>query len=71
MPTWVFLQLERRNALDRKKIARINELAKKAKACGLSVEEKEERELLRREYLQSIRVNFKATLDCIEIIDKK
>ncbi len=57
--------------MDKKKIARINELAKKAKTEGLSKEEKKEQALLRREYLEAIRVNFKATLDSIEIIDKK
>ena len=57
--------------MDKKKIARINELAKKAKTDGLSEEEKKEQALLRREYLEAIRVNFKATLDSIEIIDKK
>lgn len=57
--------------MDKKKIARINELAKKAKTDGLSEEEKKEQALLRREYLEAIRVNFKATLDSIEIVDKK
>lgn len=56
--------------MKREKIDRINEFAKKAKAEGLTDEEKAERELLRREYLDAIRENFKKTLDSIEIIDK-
>ncbi len=56
--------------MKREKIDRINELAKKAKAEGLTDEETAERELLRREYLDAIRENFKKTLDSIEIIDK-
>jgi uncharacterized protein YnzC (UPF0291/DUF896 family) len=56
--------------LERKKIDRINELAKKAKTVGLTDAEIAERDLLRKEYLAAIRQNFKQTLDSIEIIDK-
>ena len=49
------------NLLKREKIDRINELAD---------EEIAERELLRREYLDAVRANFKRTLDSIEITDK-
>ena len=55
--------------MDKNKIERINELAKKSKAEGLSKQEKEEQALLRAEYLQAIRANFKATLDSIEVVD--
>lgn len=55
--------------MDRLKIARINELAKKAKTTGLTDEEISERDALRREYLADIRRNFKATLDNIEFKD--
>lgn len=55
--------------LDRLKILRINELAKKAKTTGLTDEELSERENLRKEYLEDIRRNFKATLDSIEFTD--
>ena len=58
------------NLLDKKKIERINALAKKAKTVGLTDEEIAERDALRREYLNAIRQNFKQTLDSIEIIDK-
>ena len=56
--------------MERKKISRINELAKKKRETGLNEEEKEEQALLRAEYLAAIRENFKSTLDSIEIIDK-
>lgn len=58
------------NLLDKKKIERINALAKKAKTVGLTDEEITERDALRKEYLSAIRQNFKQTLDSIEIIDK-
>lgn len=54
--------------MDRQKINRINELAAKSKTKeGLTPEELSERDALRKEYLASIRANFKATLDSIEI----
>ena len=57
--------------MDKKKIDRINELAKKARSSdGLTPEEMTERAKLREEYLNAIRQNFKETLDNIEIIDK-
>ena len=57
--------------MDKKKIDRINELAKKARSSdGLTPEEMTERAKLREEYLNAIRENFKQTLDNIEIIDK-
>ena len=57
--------------MDKKKINRINELAKKARSSdGLTPEEMTERAKLREEYLNAIRQNFKQTLDNIEIIDK-
>lgn len=57
--------------MDKKKIDRINELAKKARSSdGLTPEEMTERAKLREEYLSAIRQNFKQTLDNIEIIDK-
>ena len=55
--------------LDKIKIARINELAKKAKESQLSDEEIKERDALRKEYLADIRKNFKSTLDSIEFTD--
>lgn len=57
--------------MDQKKILRINELAKKAKEAGLTDAELAEQKALREEYLAAIRKNFRATLDSIEIVDKK
>ena len=42
------------------KIDRINALAHKAKSVGLTEEEKKERELLRKEYIASVRMNLRA-----------
>lgn len=54
--------------MDRRKIDRINELAAKVKAGGtLTPEETAERAALRKEYLDTIKANFRATLDSIEI----
>ena len=51
-------------------IARINELAAKAKAEGLSPEEIVERDQLRREYIASVRRNLTAQLDNTYIVDE-
>lgn len=57
--------------MDQNKILRINELAKKSKESGLTEQEAAEQKALREEYLAAIRKNFRATLDSIEIVDKK
>ena len=50
--------------MDEKKIARINELAKKAKSEeGLTPEEMVERDLLRQEYVAAYRANLVAQLE--------
>ena len=56
-----------RNRMDEKKIARINELAHKAKAEGLTEAEKKEQQLLRQEFLAAVRGNLKSQLDNIDI----
>lgn len=54
--------------MDKNKIERINELARKAKSSeGLTVEETEERAQLRKEYIEAFRTNMRATLDSIVI----
>lgn len=53
------------------KIQRINELARKAKTTGLTVEEKREQDALRQEYLQAVRKSLKANLDSLKIIDEE
>lgn len=52
------------------KIARINALARKSKAEGLNDEEKKEQQLLRQEFLMSVRANLKSQLDNIDIVEK-
>ena len=49
------------------KIARINELYHKAKAEGLTEEEKVEQQTLRKEYIDAFRRNMRGTLDTISI----
>lgn len=55
--------------MDRKKIERINELAKKSKITSLTPEELYEQALLRKEYLENVRRNFKMTLENITIVE--
>lgn len=50
-------------------IKRINELARKQKAEGLSKEEKEEQTELRNLYIQSVRNSLKNSLSTVKIID--
>lgn len=50
-----------------KKLARINELARKAKAEGLTSAEKKERDVLRREYIEAVRANLRGQLNNINI----
>ena len=49
------------------KIDRINALAHKARSVGLTEEEKKERDLLRKEYLASVRMNLRSQLDNIDV----
>ena len=52
--------------MDPKKIARINELAKKKKTEGLSEEELAEQKKLYREYIDSFKDNLRFQLDMIK-----
>ena len=49
--------------MEKVKIERINELARKSKETELSEEEKAEQAALRKEYIAEIRASFGATLD--------
>lgn len=49
-------------------IARINELAKKAKAEGLTPEELTERDQLRRRYIDSVKANLVGQLENTYIV---
>ena len=53
------------------KIARINALAHKAKAEGLTDEEREEQARLRRDYIDSVKANLKSQLDSLYVLDEK
>jgi uncharacterized protein YnzC (UPF0291/DUF896 family) len=53
--------------MEKAKIDRINELARKKKAGGLTEEETAEQAELRREYLAEYRENMKAMLDNLVI----
>ncbi|MBE6839120.1 MAG: DUF896 domain-containing protein [Ruminococcus sp.] len=55
--------------MDDKKIERINFLARKSRAEGLTDEEKKEQEALRNEYRQGIRANLLDNLSRIEFVD--
>lgn len=57
--------------MDQKKIDRINALARKAKAEGLTEEEIAERAALRREYIDSVVGNMKSQLDNVYFVDEK
>ena len=49
------------------KISRINALAHKSKAEGLTEAEKAEQQALRQEYLADVKANFRSQLNHIEI----
>ncbi len=53
--------------MDAKKIARINELYHKSKAEGLTQQEKQEQQLLRKEYIMAVKGNMRAALDNVSI----
>lgn len=55
--------------MKQEKIDRINFLAKKAKETGLEPHEIEERQMLRREYIDSYKNNLKAQLDNIIVVE--
>ena len=52
-----------------KTLARINELAKKAKTVGLTDEEIAERDQLRQEYLKNFRKRFVSQIEQIQIVE--
>ncbi len=56
--------------MDQQKIDRINALARKSKAEGLTPEETDEQKRLREEYIAEYRANLKAQLDNTVIVDE-
>ena len=57
--------------MEQHKIDRINELARKAKAGLLTPAEQKERDILRREYIDSVVGSLKGQLDHTYIVDSK
>ena len=57
--------------MDQKKIDRINELARKARAGGLTPAEEEERAVLRREYIDSVVGSLESQLESTYLVDEK
>ena len=53
---------------DQKKLDRINFLAKKNKEEGLTKQELEEREVLRKEYLENFRAHFRSRLENVKVV---
>ena len=51
-------------------IDRINELAKKKKAEGLTEEEAAEQKVLYREYIDAFKANLRAQLEMIEVVEE-
>ena len=57
--------------MEQHKIDRINELARQAKADGLTLEEEAEREGLRAEYRAAIRESLTAHLENTYVVDQQ
>ncbi|HIY34523.1 MAG TPA: DUF896 domain-containing protein [Candidatus Eubacterium faecigallinarum] len=57
--------------MNKEKINRINELARKSKETGLTDSEKEEQAALRREYIDSVKASLIGQLDNTYIVDVK
>lgn len=55
--------------MDQNKIDRINSLYHKAKSVGLTAEEKTEQEMLRKEYIETIRKNMRANLNNLSVVE--
>ncbi|MCC8105372.1 MAG: DUF896 domain-containing protein [Clostridiales bacterium] len=55
--------------MDQMKLQRINELARRAKAEGLTEAEREEQAALRQEYIEAVRMNLRGQLNNIDIVN--
>ena len=56
--------------METERMQRINELARKAKTVGLTEEEIKERDILRKEYLETFRKNLRDQLDNTYLVDE-
>ena len=57
--------------MNQEKIERINALYRKSKAEGLTEEEKKEQDLLRKEYIASVKSNLRSQLNNIDVINEQ
>lgn len=64
-----FIKKEEKIVMKESSIARINELYHKSKEMGLTEEEKEEQQKLRKEFVQSVRANLRGQLNSISLVD--
>ncbi len=55
--------------MNQEKIDRINELARKSKAEGLTENEKKEQAMLRQEFIAAVRKNLRGQLDNIDVVN--
>ncbi|EPZ42387.1 hypothetical protein N007_15215 [Alicyclobacillus acidoterrestris ATCC 49025] len=55
--------------LSQEKLTRLNQLAHKAKRGALTDDERSERDILRREYLDNFRAQFRGHLERIHLVD--
>ena len=58
-------------SIDQKLIDRINVLARKKKAEGLTDEEAAEQQALRKEYIKQFRAGFEQQLTSIKVVDEE
>lgn len=56
-------------AITEEQIGRINELARKKKAEGLTESELEEQAVLRRAYLDGVRESLRAQVETVKLVD--
>lgn len=57
--------------MEQSRIDRINELARKTKSVGLTDEEKAERDVLRREYVDAVLSSLRGQLDNTWVVDEQ
>ena len=57
--------------MEQSRIDRINVLARKSKAEGLTKEEKQEQAVLRREYIDSVKASLIGHLENTYVVDQK
>lgn len=57
--------------LSKSKLDRINELSQLAKTSGLTKQQKDEQQALRKEYLNTFRSTFKNQLHSVKVVDEE